>query len=78
LGLIETGIHTFYKEYGNKKLSVLIKDLDLNADYINQQLLGLLPPIIKTLKESGLLEQRIRERLSDFYQSKSALELLNK
>lgn len=76
MGLIETGIHTFYKEYGNKKLSTLIKDLNLNADYISQQLIGILPSIVETLKESGLLEQRIRERLKNFYQGEAAQKLL--
>ena len=72
LGLIETGIRTFYKEYGNKKLSVVIKDLDLSTDYLNEQLIGVLPSIAATLIESGYMEQRLRERLSDFYLSDDA------
>lgn len=74
--LLETGINTFFKDYGNKKLSVLIKDLDLSEDYLNVQLSGFLPSIIDALKASGHLEQRIRARLSDFYSSTAAQALL--
>jgi hypothetical protein len=77
MGLAETGIKAFYKEYGNKKLSILMKDLGLNADYINEQLAGVLPSIVETLKQSGLLEARLRERLENFYQSPAVQEVLS-
>jgi len=76
MGLTETGIKAFYKEYGNKKLSLLIKDLGLDADYIHQQLFGVLPSLVDTLKQSGLLEARLRERLANFYHGAAAQALL--
>lgn len=76
LSLIETGIKTFYKEYGNKKLSALMKDIDLSEDYLNEQLSGILPSIVESLKTSGHLEQRLRARLADFYSSTAAQDLL--
>lgn len=77
LSLIETGIKTFYKEYGNKKLSVLMSDVGLNVDYLGKQMNGVLPSLVELLTESGFLEKRIRERLANFYQSDAAQKLLN-
>lgn len=76
MGLTETGIKAFYKEYGNKKISVLMGDLGLDAAYINQQLLGVLPSLVETLKQNGLLEARLRARLENFYFCAAAQEVL--
>lgn len=78
ISLFETGLKAFYKEYGNKKLKVLLKDLDLQPKSVFEQLSGIAPTVIEALQDSGLLEARIRARLGDFYKSDAAITLTEK
>jgi hypothetical protein len=74
--MYESGLKAFYKEYANKKLNVLMKDIGIDAEVINQALNPLLSSLIENLKETGYLEERLRARLTDFYTSEATQKLL--
>lgn len=75
--LYKTAIQAFYKSYGNKKINVLIEDLGLNADKLTAIIMGTAPTLIKALKDSGVLEARLRARFTDFYESVETQTLLS-
>ena len=74
--LVSTGVNSFFKAYGNKKLDTLCKDFSVNADSLEKEVMLFAPKILQVLRNTGYLEQRIRARLERFYRSDSAQELL--
>ena len=70
--LVTTGINSFFKVYGNKNLDILCKDFSINTSRLEEGSLLFAPSILKILRNSDYLEQRIRARLENFYNSDSA------
>lgn len=75
--LVSAGIHSFFKHYGNKKLSALCKDFAIDADSLENEVMLFAPQILQLIRDSGYLEQRIRARLERFYHSSAAQEALS-
>ncbi len=74
--LYQAGLKSFYKDYGNKKLRVLLGDVGVDASLISELITPISGEVIENLKASGYLEARLRARLSNFYQGEAAQALL--
>ena len=69
-------VHYFFEKYSQKEMDVLLEDVGVTSEMVVLEIVELLTPIMAKAKASGYLEERIRQRLKPFYQSKTAKTLL--
>ncbi|MBI9075341.1 MAG: hypothetical protein JEZ02_08020 [Desulfatibacillum sp.] len=69
-------VHYFYEKYGDKEMDVLLEDVGVTSEMVVLEITEFVTPIIAKAKTSGYLEERLRQRLKPFYQSKAAKNLL--
>jgi len=75
-GIYTEIVRAFFQKYGRKEVSVILEDLGVNRHMVIEEIMGVLTPGIRKALDSGYLEQRVRERLADFYGSKKAASLV--
>ena len=76
------GIYTelvkyFFKKYGDKELYVILEDVGVTKEMVVNELCEIVAPGMETALSTGYLEERIRARLSQFYNSRQAAEALS-
>ena len=69
-------VRAFFEKYGSKEVSVILEDVGITRQMVIEEITEILTPGIRKALETGYLEQRIRERLTDFYRSKKAASLV--
>jgi len=72
----EEMVDHFFRKYGQESLSLLIEDMGVDEQMVRAELTSFLAPMVQQAAKSGALEQLLRERLSRFYRSPSALSAL--
>jgi hypothetical protein len=66
----------FFDRFGGYTASELLAEFDLGPQDVVAGLVGLAPPVVSALRESGELERLVRERLEPFYASAAVRRLL--
>ena len=74
--LLNEGIDAFFKTQGKRKIAAVLADVGVDEAMIKAEAAVLLPPLIKALLDTGYLEALLRRRLSAFYLSEQAAELI--
>jgi hypothetical protein len=67
-----------FDTYGNEPMAILFEDLDLSPEKILKQAEQWAPHLLSQLRNSGQLETILQRRLTHFYHSEKALQLLSK
>jgi hypothetical protein len=73
---IDTGVDFFFDKYGKASLTDLLDEMGISRDMILDDIMRFAPPILKTLKKKGILEEILRRQFSRFYASDAALKVL--
>ena len=59
----------FFEQNGDKKIPEFLQGLNIDREKIKVEASIIALPLIEKLKKEGFLEERIRTRLSKFYNS---------
>ena len=76
LAMGEVLIADIFEHYGDQSFSCLLHDLGITRGLVNKELLAFVPPLLKRLRQSGYLDELLRSRLTQFYDSEAVAELL--
>jgi hypothetical protein len=60
-------VDQLYGKYGSEPVSVLLNDFAIDQAFVQREFNAFGPDIIKTLKDTGLIEALVRRRLEGFY-----------
>ena len=69
-------VEHFFQKYGQQTLALLVDDMGVSEAMVSAELSDFLQPVLQHAARSGALEQALREKLSDFYESDAALAAL--
>ena len=75
--LLVDWVGAFYARFGSQPLAQVLGDLGLEQSLVRDSVKELLVSFCRSALASGYLEERIRERLSDFYNSEQAAAILS-
>jgi len=75
-GIYTEIVRAFFQKYGGRDVSVILEDMGVTRQKVIEEILEIVTPGIRTALETGYLEQRIRQRLAGFYDSKKAASLV--
>ena len=76
-GCAEAVVTHLFELYGDRPVLDLLKDMGVNRDLVMAEIDGYAMPVIDVLREEGYLEALIRRRLTPFYSSAAARNLLS-
>lgn len=62
-------VHFLYQRYGDEPLATLFDDLEITEETVIERVQQLVPQLLTSLQENGVLETLVRRRLSAFYES---------
>ena len=71
------GVCAWYERNQARTFEQLLRDLNIDANLIENELSQLLVPILQKVIETGYLKQRTRIYLEKFYYSEKVTQLLN-
>jgi hypothetical protein len=66
-----------FELYGDRPLLDLLKDMGVDQDLVKTEIDGYFLPVIDALREEGYLEALVRRRLTPFYASAAARNILS-
>jgi hypothetical protein len=75
-GIYTEIVRAFFQKYGKKEVSVILEDVGVTRQMVVEEIMQVVSPGVRKALETGYLEQRIRERLADFYSSKKVSSLV--
>ena len=67
--IAEIAVDHFFEQNGDKKIPEFLQGLNIDREKIKVEASIIALPLIEKLKKEGFLEERIRTRLSKFYNS---------
>lgn len=73
----EVILNHFYTTYGNQPIQVLMEGLNITEEKIVRESINIAEDILGRMNATGFLEERIREQLQPFYESKEVQSILN-
>jgi len=76
-GIYKELVNYFFEKYGNEYLDVLMEDIGVTKEMIINEVIEIVTPAINELLSDGYLEERIKARLSAYYNSDILSSLLN-
>jgi len=74
--LLDTGIDSFFDQYGRVPLRTLLDDLGITEAMMMAEAMRYAPPVIKVLKKKKMLRPLIERELADFYASPEVAKIL--
>ena len=77
IALLDAGIDSFFKQYGDETLTALLDDLGITEDMMIAEGMRFAPPVIKALSKKKLLDPVITRQLQDFYDSPEVAAILD-
>lgn len=74
--LAVTGVDFFFEKYGDAKLTLILEEVSIKKHMLPDDAMRFAPPIIKILKEQGVIAEFLRRQLEPFYFSEATLDIL--
>lgn len=68
-GLLDEGVDEVFDTYGRTPLTELLDELGVGREDLVEEALRFGPPVLQRLDADGVVENALRRRLTDFYQS---------
>ncbi len=76
--IILTGVDIFFEVYGQYPITELLEEIGISQQHLVNEANRFLPQVIAVLNEHDVLDPLIKMQLADFYQSSTALSLIEK
>ena len=69
-------LNHFYETYGDQPIKVLLDGLDITEKKVARESVHIAEDILNQMNKTGFLEERVREHLKEFYESKDVESIL--
>jgi histone H3/H4 len=73
----EVILNHFYTTYGNQPIHVLMEGLNITEEIVVRESINIAEDILGRMNSTGFLEQRIRQQLQPFYETKEVQAIFN-
>jgi histone H3/H4 len=73
----EVILNHFYTTYGNQPIQVLMEELNITEEIVVRESINIAEDILGRMNSTGFLEQRIRQQLQPFYETKEVQAIFN-
>lgn len=73
---VDAGIDVFFDRYGAMTVGALLSELGVDREQLAADAQLLVPPIVDAVRETGMLEPIVRDRLAPFWESEAVAALL--
>jgi len=73
---VDAGLDVFFDAYGAHTVGALLDELGVDREHLVGDAQLLVPPALEAIRETGLLEKLVRDRLEPFWTSEATLDLL--
>ena len=75
--MLDTGINAFFEKYGDTTLRDLIDEVGIARDDLLDDAHRFAPPVLRLLRERGLLDTWLRRHLAPFFEKPETLAILD-
>ncbi|HAJ41878.1 MAG TPA: hypothetical protein DCM00_04340, partial [Alcanivorax sp.] len=75
--MLDTGINAFFEKYGDTTLRDLIDEVGIARDDLLDDAHRFAPPVLRLLRERGLLDAWLRRHLAPFFEKPETLAILD-
>lgn len=75
--VVGAAVSHFFAKYGSESVAAIIEDMGVTRAMVTDELVFHALPWLTQARETGFLQQRLREELRSFYASTSCAEILN-
>ncbi|MBG14446.1 MAG: hypothetical protein CL553_15265 [Alcanivorax sp.] len=75
--MLDTGINAFFEKYGDTTLRDLIDEVGIARDDLLDDARRFAPPVLRLLRERGLLDAWLRRHLAPFFEKPETLAILD-